>query len=67
MTEDPQKKELTPPARFAGSGVCLAADARSLARFLRGRHKRRRVSRGWQSPRFIAWLRGVAAEVDGLT
>jgi hypothetical protein len=30
------EKEMTPPARFAGSGACLAAGARSLARFLRG-------------------------------
>jgi hypothetical protein len=28
---------MAPPVRFAGSGACLAALARSLARFLRGR------------------------------
>jgi hypothetical protein len=35
--ENSPEKELTPPVRFAGSGACLAAGARSLARFLRGR------------------------------
>jgi hypothetical protein len=31
------RKEMTPPARLSGSNSCLAAGARSLERFLRGR------------------------------
>ena len=52
--EASSEKELTPMVRLAGSGTCLAAGARSLARFPSGPFTTVGLNRGDRNPRDLS-------------